>query len=515
MKFKNVLLLLNLFAIQICSAQNTATFKEINFGDNSYPIFAVKFSNDREKLMVLPSGGRVYMLDMGKNPENQTPNATVLWKNLNLTSFPYGGRVAFSANNKYVSIKQYYKYPTVISKQALHAKPQAAYVFNAQTGEVLFEDKNVYSISFVANTSQIMYATNNKIVCYNLETKQQVFEKTYDNIEGLTTSPDGKYIAITYDPSKTELKKIESVGANKKELKIANKYKRLVSIVLASNFKEISKLSEELDPIHHMFFSDDSKELYLMVINNNSTAPGVAGGSIGGLVNTLRYNQTELFSFRKINTLTGLLNPNFYIRSSEYAADFKISPSQNYYGYNQSGGMLAHKKRLLLFGNDNKPVGEHVTEGKYKNKSFFSSYFDFYNDEIVYLSQKNKLIEWNFNLNPAVTTNPDGQQTPSQQFEEQAITQIDSSVYSDKGKINKIIAKNNIKGLFLFNITMVKKGEVQTVFAQSDEKTNIVFQNILKDAIRSQKYELNIPKDTRVKFNYSIDIEEKDNQINP
>ena len=54
------------------------------------------------------------------------------------------------------------------------------------------------------------------------------------------------------------------------------------------------------------------------------------------------------------------------------------------------------------------------------------------------------------------------------------------------------------------NITIQKNGEVVSIFAQSDEKTNIPMQNMLKDIILRYRFDVTVPKNERLKFTYTF-----------
>jgi len=56
------------------------------------------------------------------------------------------------------------------------------------------------------------------------------------------------------------------------------------------------------------------------------------------------------------------------------------------------------------------------------------------------------------------------------------------------------------------NITLQKNGEVVSIYAQSDEKTKIPMQNMLKDIILRYRFDVMVPKNERIKFTYTFII---------
>jgi hypothetical protein len=83
---------------------------------------------------------------------------------------------------------------------------------------------------------------------------------------------------------------------------------------------------------------------------------------------------------------------------------------------------------------------------------------------------------------------------------------LDDDLQNPESSLSKSIAKRNISGLYLMNITVQKSGEVVSIFAQSDDKTNIPMQNMLKDLILKYKFDVSVPKNERLKFTYTFNL---------
>ncbi|MFZ4548922.1 MAG: hypothetical protein ACOYN4_15845, partial [Bacteroidales bacterium] len=82
--------------------------------------------------------------------------------------------------------------------------------------------------------------------------------------------------------------------------------------------------------------------------------------------------------------------------------------------------------------------------------------------------------------------------------------QLDDDLQDPESSLSKSISKRGISGLYLLNITVQKSGEVVSIFAQSDDKTNINMQNMLKDLILKYKFDVTVPKNERLKFTYTF-----------
>jgi hypothetical protein len=87
---------------------------------------------------------------------------------------------------------------------------------------------------------------------------------------------------------------------------------------------------------------------------------------------------------------------------------------------------------------------------------------------------------------------------------QQAVSQLEASLQSPEGELYQFANENQLKGTFVFDISIRKKGEVSTVFVVSSENATIPMQNLLKDRIKTFKFKLDIPKKTTYKFRYTF-----------
>ena len=89
-------------------------------------------------------------------------------------------------------------------------------------------------------------------------------------------------------------------------------------------------------------------------------------------------------------------------------------------------------------------------------------------------------------------------------IEDAARIQLDKEVSS--GKLKAKIDKAGIKGTYRFDITIQGKGDVLTVFAYSNDLTDIPSQNALKTLVQNVKFDLYVPDGVRVKFYYIFNL---------
>lgn len=83
--------------------------------------------------------------------------------------------------------------------------------------------------------------------------------------------------------------------------------------------------------------------------------------------------------------------------------------------------------------------------------------------------------------------------------------QLDSS--AREGAVKEYVVKNNIKGEFIYDITVGDKGKVVTVFAVTSDDEKYKTQNKLKDFLRTIKFDVKTAKGRLYKFQYTFYFE--------
>jgi hypothetical protein len=87
---------------------------------------------------------------------------------------------------------------------------------------------------------------------------------------------------------------------------------------------------------------------------------------------------------------------------------------------------------------------------------------------------------------------------------QEAKTQL-TSMALETGELTQFAAKNEIKGEFVFDITLQGKGDVLTVYMVSATSEDIAKKNLLKDKLHALRLEnIKIPKKEKIKLRHTF-----------
>ena len=76
---------------------------------------------------------------------------------------------------------------------------------------------------------------------------------------------------------------------------------------------------------------------------------------------------------------------------------------------------------------------------------------------------------------------------------------------SEGGELRDYCVENNIKGEFVFDLTLQGKGKVLTVFTVSSNAEDVTHQNLLKTKLAEIEFSnIKIPKNERIKFRQTL-----------
>jgi len=81
---------------------------------------------------------------------------------------------------------------------------------------------------------------------------------------------------------------------------------------------------------------------------------------------------------------------------------------------------------------------------------------------------------------------------------------LDREMTAEDGKLLKFKEKNQVTGMYNFDITINDKGQVKSVFIVDREGGSEGLQNLLKDEVLKLKMGFKTPKGKRYKFNYKF-----------
>jgi hypothetical protein len=149
-------------------------------------------------------------------------------------------------------------------------------------------------------------------------------------------------------------------------------------------------------------------------------------------------------------------------------------------------------------------VGKFTFQGRTKTRNLYQAALAFTNNSTLLVANGLKLTYWDFAKFPDYVEYIEP--VNENAILDKAIGQLDDDLQNPESGLSKSIAKRNISGLYLMNITVQKSGEVVSIFAQSDDKTNIPMQNMLKDLVLKYKFDVSVPKNERLKFTYTFNL---------
>ncbi len=495
-----VSLLSCVLTINIILAQTKGS-RIVEINDCNYPILGIQNAPLTKKTVITASQGRVFLLNT--NDIESLEKVNPIWKNYELSGFTLGGKPQFSSDEKYILLQESSALKTAINSKKVKDIKYA--VLDAETGKIILEGDNANSAQFISGKNQILISTDNGIIIKDFLTKSIINELKIENCEMAAIDPTSKAIAVSYDPDKEDFKEVESIGANKKELKNAIRNKRLIAFYSYPDLKKTHQSTEEMDILYGLQFTRDSKILIAFSHNVIAERAGTAG------MNNMTMTAADIrrqSNIQAIDATNGKLQKDFFHATAEIDSDHKMNFNDNILGYSDNDGWTGWKRKVMLFNTSNhkERIGLYRYQGKKESTNIFPIYFAFHpNKELVYLTNGTKLIEWNYKLLPEYTDYIEGNNIDS--LELNAIRQLNNDLADIDSPLYKNIIKYNISGIYILNITIQKKGEVITVFAESDEKTHIPSQNTLKDLMLKYRFDdVKLANNQKLKIKYTFNI---------
>jgi hypothetical protein len=476
----------------------------MDYGGINYPIFGLGQSAEGKYLLISAYGGRFYMLDASSTEEAKnafSQKEKQLWQK-NLNGFKWGCKPSFSSDSKYVLLK-----PTFDDPYVTKLKPTKCIVVESATGNTVYERGDEILGATFLNSTTLLLSTNDGLEFVDLNSKKITKKLAMPQVEAIAASRDGKTLALSYYPEKIDFAELNSVDYRKREIKNAIKNKRLILIFDVATMKEISKIDDEIDVVFRMKFSPDDKDLILFTRNHTK--------GFNENKNNLKQESSAstlmALNLLKLNVKTGIIDRGFYYRSFFIHLDFDISPDGKLFAYsstnNTPAGLFKITNGLEVYDYNVPDDLKFEIKTRFKFfKKFSNPYqFSFKPDmSSIYFSSGGDLVEWDYKILPKHVFNGAG--SSDEDVAASAINQLDS--LSNTIEFKEKITKNNIQGMYVYDVTVFKKGQVATVFSPTDEVLDIRSHNFLLDYLKAIKLEdLNIPKDKRVKFRYTFNID--------
>lgn len=479
-----------LLSISLSAQQNPVP---IALPDVAYPILGMTKSPSSKYLFLSLAGGRFLLYDIGKGRLNE--NSKPLWKNFDSKGFAIGGDAEFSKDEKYILISEQ---NAMYAHDKVKIEPFRINVLDVSNGQLVYETEGVNSAQFLSDNASILIADDDGIVTYNFINKIKGEKRKIESCEIACLNHAGNILSVSYNADKEEFKKEEGAGLNRKELKNATKNKKLIRFYEYPSMKDAGVISEEIDVVVRMQYTADDK--YLLFFSRTKQAEHTHVTLLNGLDKMNDLNQFQRIAMSNFR----VDNANFIYQTSEPLANFDITPSSALFSYNDNKGLFSGKREVYVvnFAEQQVIIGKFTFQGRTKTRNLYQAALTFIDDSNLLVANGLKLTYWNFAELPEFIEfiEPVNENA----ILDKAIEQLDVDLQNPASALSKSIAKRQIEGLFLLNITIQKSGEVVSIFAQSDDKTNIPMQNMLKDMILKYKFDVTVPKNERLKFTYTF-----------
>ena len=491
MRFCSIICLLLL--VLSVNAQNKP--EAIVLPDISYPIYSLKKCISNNYILFTLSGGRFLLYDVSKG--RLTENSVPVWKNFTIKGFDLGGDAEFSRDEKYILVSEQ---NAMYSHDKAKVKSIRINVLEVLTGKVIFEMDGANCAQLLNDNQSILIADDEGVYTYNFVNRTKGEKKKIEKCEIACVNNSEKILAVSYDPARDEFKKEDGAGMNKKELKNAVKNKKLIAFYEYPSLKKIGIINEEVDVVFKMQFTSDDN--YLLFFSRTLQAEHQHVNLLNGMDKTNDLNQ-----FQRIDMQNYVVdNLNFIHQTSEAMANFDLSLKADLFVFGENKGLFAGKREIdvVKFSEQQVSKGIYTFQGRSNTRNLFSPAFAIDDESTILVANGLKLSYWNYYQYPKYIENIEP--INENAILDNAISQLDADIQNPESSFLKTIAKKQINGLYLLAISIQKNGEVVSVFAQSDDKTNIPMQNALKDIILKYKFDVTVPKNERLKFTYTFNL---------
>jgi hypothetical protein len=467
----------------------------ISLPDVTYPILGMKKSPSSNFLFLTLSGGRFLMYDISKGrlKEDQQP----IWKNLSIKGFELGGDAEFSGDERLILVSEQ---NALYARDNTKPKPIRICVLEVLTGKIVYETEGVYNAQFLQDNQTLLLTEEDGVITYNINTGAGGVLKKIENCEIACLNHAENLLAVSYDPARDEFKQEDGAGYNKKELKNAAKNKRLIAFYEYPSMKKSGVINEEIDVVFNMHYIDDDK--YLLLFSRTWQPEHTHSNLLNGMDKTLDLNQFQRIDISNLK----VDNLNFIYQTSEQMSNSDVSPEADIFVFAENRGMLAGKRDVLVvkYSQQQTFLGTYTFQGRRKTRNLYSPAFAIEDQSNILVANGLKLSYWNYKAFPKYTENIEP--LDENAILDKAVDQLDTDLQNPESSLFKTLTKKQITGLFLLNITIQKNGEVVSIFAQSDDKTNILMQNALKDILLKYRFDVSLPKNERLKFTYTFTL---------
>lgn len=171
-----------------------------------------------------------------------------------------GTRVTHSTTGKYLLLEaiEYLRYSPRGKQERRFA------VVDAATGAFVVQNVQAYAAALAADERSLYYAGTGGVHRVDLATGASTKVPGLDRVAtALALSPDGKQIALAYDPTEADLARIPSVRNDKKVIKAALKIGQVVHVHDLATGAFLINVQELFDRAFRLRYSPDGQELWI------------------------------------------------------------------------------------------------------------------------------------------------------------------------------------------------------------------------------------------------------------
>lgn len=187
-------------------------------------------------------------------------NDLSILRRIDVGDWKVGTRVTHSSSGKYLLLEaiEYLPYSPRGKNERRFA------VVDAEAGSLIIPSVQAYGAAFSADERELYFAGKDGVHVMDIAMKAQHTVPGLDReATALALSPDGRHIALAYDPTEEDLARIPSIRNDKKVIKAALKIGQVVHVHDRSSGAFLFTVQELFDRAFRLRYSADGKELWI------------------------------------------------------------------------------------------------------------------------------------------------------------------------------------------------------------------------------------------------------------
>lgn len=296
-----------------------------------------------------------------------------------------GSRINFSATGKYLLLQEL-NFADLIENKNRKLNFEVVDVAN---GRLVLKFEDVQDVMITTDEQHVLSLDGSEITFWNLAdgSKKKTFQ-VEGACDALAISPDGQQIAISHLVTPAQVKADKRFHKKKKVMKMALKYKQLVSFYDVSTGKKAQTVSEYYDIVYRLRFSEDGSKLFVFQLPHIKVQT-----SKQTLTYVSRVDATTHEPLREGLTSQAVGQPDIRISGNKqyFAINSKGNRHQEIHLYDFEDGSLL--KRFEMGSR----IFEKSAEGEKLIKDSRPSFLFLPGDREILIAMGNQLILWNIN----------------------------------------------------------------------------------------------------------------------